>query len=121
MKKMRVTVNGVCYDVEVELLEDDDVAGSSYGHAATTHKPSLAHAAPRPAAGAGVLESPVAGTVVEVKVKPGSKVREHEPIVVIEAMKMNTTVSSPADGTVADLLVKAGDQVVQGQPLVRFR
>ena len=134
MKKMRVTVNGVCYDVEVEMVEDDEVPGTSYGFAATgapggaaphpaapaAHRP--APPAPRPATGGagGVLESPIAGIVVEVKVQPGAAVELNQPVLVIEAMKMNTNVSSPTAGRISQVLVKAGDHVVQGQPLVKF-
>lgn len=130
MKKMRVSVNGVAYDVEVEILEDDEAPGTSYGFPTTPTPPAgMAHApAPppprssRPPSGeaGGVLESPIAGTVVEVKVKPGAQVSLNEPILVVEAMKMNTNVSSPTAGRVREVLVKAGDHVVQGQPLVRF-
>lgn len=136
MKKMRVTVNGVSYDVEVEMLEDDEQPGLSYGYGATALHPApvpipvgAGHAAsPVPAApprplhrnGGGVLESPIAGIVVEVKVEPGAQVELNQPVLVIEAMKMNTNVSSPTTGRVSQVLVKAGDHVVQGQPLVKF-
>ncbi len=132
MKKMRVTVNGVCYDVEVEMVEDDEHPGTSYGHAATGFQtPTAGPPPPRPAPGplapqkvsagpGGVLESPIAGIVVEVKVEPGSAVTRNQPLLVIEAMKMNTNVSSPADGRISQVLVKAGEHVVQGQPLVKF-
>lgn len=122
MKKMRVSVNGVAYDVEVEMLEDDDVPGVSYGFPTTPTPP--AGLPPRPPephrSQGGVLESPLAGTVIEVKVQAGAQVRQNDPILVVEAMKMNTNVSSPTAGKVKEVLVKAGDHVVQGQPLVRF-
>jgi len=140
VKKMRVTVNGVSYDVEVEMLEDDEQPGLSYGygasglHSAPAPTPvpvgaGAGHAAsPAPAApprpfhpnGGGVLESPIAGIVVEVKVELGARVELNQPVLVIEAMKMNTNVSSPTTGRVSQVLVKAGDHVVQGQPLVKF-
>ncbi len=133
MKKMRVTVNGVCYDVEVEMIEDDEQPGMSYGYAATAAPASAVPSAPLPhrsapapaprpvSSGAGgILESPIAGVVVEVKVQPGAVVELNQPLLVIEAMKMNTNVSSPSSGKVSQVLVKAGDHVVQGQPLVKF-
>lgn len=134
MKKMRVTVNGVCYDVEIEMIEDDEQPGANYGFAATgapgvaapspaaPPAPRPAPPAARPASGGsgGVLESPIAGIVVEVKVQPGAAVEQNQPVLVIEAMKMNTNVSSPTAGRISQVLVKAGDHVVQGQPLVKF-
>lgn len=119
MKKMRITVNGVSYDVEVEMLEDDDVAGSSYGfpqsRAAVPPRP-----APAPAGGPDALTSPIAGLVVEVQVKPGDQVKQDDPILVLEAMKMNTSIRAHRAGTVQEVLVKPGDQVQQGQPLIKF-
>lgn len=122
MKKMRVSVNGVAYDVEVEMLEDDDVPGVSYGFPTTPTPPAGTPPRPPelPRSQGGVLESPLAGTVIEVKVQAGAQVRQNDPILVVEAMKMNTNVSSPTAGKVKEVLVKAGDHVVQGQPLVRF-
>lgn len=141
MKKLRVTVNGVSYEVDVEVLEDDDEGAISYGFPATSTmnvapRPaggnSVPHAAPaapssRPSAAPpvsgddkNVLTSPIAGVVVEIKVKPGAAVKENDPVVVIEAMKMNTNVSSPVSGTVKEIRVNAGDAVQQGQVLLTF-
>ncbi len=141
MKKLRVTVNGVSYEVDVEVLEDDDEATGSYGFPATSTTniaPRLgsggstaAPPAPAPAAKPSaapssggdeknVLTSPIAGVVVEVKVKEGAVVKENDPVVVIEAMKMNTNVSSPVSGTVREIKVKSGEAVQQGQVLLTF-
>jgi biotin carboxyl carrier protein len=126
VKKMRVTVNGVCYEVEVEMIEDDERPGTSYTttppQAPSPARPMPAPPPPRPVAAgaAGVVDSPIAGIVVEVKVKPGDTVIRNQPLLIIEAMKMNTGVNSPTEGQIAQVLVKAGDNVVQGQPLVKF-
>jgi biotin carboxyl carrier protein len=130
VKKMRVTVNGVCYEVEVEMVEDDEQPGTSYATtspqahpaAPSPARPMPAPPPPRPAAAgsAGVVDSPIAGIVVEVKVKPGDTVTRNQPLLIIEAMKMNTGVNSPMEGRIAQVMVKAGDNVVQGQPLVKF-
>lgn len=129
MKRLRITVNGVSYDVEVEVLEDDgeelgapapQVAVRSTAPATATTLVAQA-AAPAPAAaGASGMPSPLAGIVAEVKVKEGDTVKVNDVLFVIEAMKMNSNVSAPVAGTVRTVNVKPGDTVRQGQSLLEF-
>jgi acetyl-CoA/propionyl-CoA carboxylase, biotin carboxylase, biotin carboxyl carrier protein len=63
------------------------------------------------------LSAPMPGSVVRVHVAPGDRVATGDPIVTLEAMKMEHVVVAPADGVAADITVAAGDQVVRGQPL----
>ncbi|MFC4536796.1 acetyl/propionyl/methylcrotonyl-CoA carboxylase subunit alpha [Sphaerisporangium dianthi] len=62
-------------------------------------------------AGDGVVRSPMPGTVLLVKVVPGEQVTEGQPLLIVEAMKMEHTVTAPADGVVAELAVRAGQPV----------
>ncbi|MFI7420579.1 acetyl/propionyl/methylcrotonyl-CoA carboxylase subunit alpha [Nonomuraea sp. NPDC049684] len=62
-------------------------------------------------AGDGVVRSPMPGTVLLVKVQPGDRVSEGQPLVVVEAMKMEHTVTAPCDGVVAELPVQPGKPV----------
>ncbi|WP_322488099.1 acetyl-CoA carboxylase biotin carboxyl carrier protein subunit [Chloroflexus sp.] len=132
MKRLRITVNGISYEVEVEVLADDDEATLTAptsinalppARAATPPAQTAAPAAPPPnthPSGPGVLASPIAGIVAEIKVNIGDHVKENDPLVVIEAMKMNSNVSSPVAGTIRAINVKVGDSVRQGQPLLEF-
>ncbi|GAA2152185.1 acetyl/propionyl/methylcrotonyl-CoA carboxylase subunit alpha [Actinomadura napierensis] len=61
--------------------------------------------------GDGVLRSPMPGTVLAVKVGEGDRVDEGQPLVVVEAMKMEHTVTAPRAGVVAQLPARAGAQV----------
>ncbi|NEA25041.1 acetyl-CoA carboxylase biotin carboxyl carrier protein subunit, partial [Actinomadura bangladeshensis] len=63
------------------------------------------------AAGDGVLRSPMPGTVLAVKAAEGDLVEAGQPLVVVEAMKMEHTVTAPLAGVVAQLPVRAGAQV----------
>jgi acetyl-CoA/propionyl-CoA carboxylase, biotin carboxylase, biotin carboxyl carrier protein len=63
------------------------------------------------AAGDGVLRSPMPGTVLAVKAAEGDRVEAGQPLVVVEAMKMEHTVTAPLGGVVAKLPVRAGAQV----------
>jgi propionyl-CoA carboxylase alpha chain len=65
----------------------------------------------------GALVAPMPGTVVRVAVEPGDEVTAGQPLVWLEAMKMEHAVHAPAAGTVTDLPVAVGQQVAQGTPL----
>ena len=71
-----------------------------------------------PATGGEPVNAPLAGTVVKVLVKPGQKVAEGETILILEAMKMETSVSAPSDGTIVEIKVQSGDSCGVGDPLV---
>ncbi|MEV0158924.1 acetyl/propionyl/methylcrotonyl-CoA carboxylase subunit alpha [Nonomuraea fuscirosea] len=63
------------------------------------------------AAGDGVVRSPMPGTVLLVKAEPGDRVSEGQPLIVVEAMKMEHTVTAPRDGIVSELTARAGRPV----------
>jgi biotin carboxyl carrier protein len=72
------------------------------------------------AAADGSLHAPMPGTVLRVDVQEGQEVAAGEPLVVLEAMKMELAVPAPAAGTVTAVLVAAGDLVARGQALVEL-
>jgi 3-methylcrotonyl-CoA carboxylase alpha subunit len=69
--------------------------------------------------GAGLL-APMPGKVVALIARPGSAVEKGAPLLVLEAMKMEHTISAPRDGTVKAFRYAAGDQVSEGAELVEF-
>ncbi|MFN7147737.1 MAG: biotin/lipoyl-containing protein, partial [Myxococcota bacterium] len=75
----------------------------------------------RMAAGAanGMLATQMPGRVVRLLVKPGDVVRKGQPVIVVEAMKMENEMKSPIDGTVAEVLISEGQAVEAGTKLVR--
>ena len=68
----------------------------------------------------GSLKSPMPGQVVAFKVAVGDTVKKGEPLAVIEAMKIEHTITAPTDGVVAELLFAAGDLVADGDELLRI-
>lgn len=127
-KTLRISFNGKTYDVVAELLDDAAPTGhapaSPPAMAASAAVPaSAAPAAARaPAAeGAGQIPSPLAGKVVSINAAVGTRVKAGEPVITLEAMKMNTIVSSSVDGTVASVHVNPGDSVDEGQLLITLR
>ncbi|MEY4175417.1 MAG: hypothetical protein RI900_2582 [Actinomycetota bacterium] len=75
--------------------------------------------APDEAGRAGSTVAPMPGKVVRVVVEVGRAVAAGEPLLVIEAMKMEHQIVAPVDGTVVEVFVHAGQQLDHGQPLVR--
>lgn len=71
-------------------------------------------------AAVGSLKSPMPGQVVAFKVAVGDTVKKGEPLAVIEAMKIEHTITAPTDGVVAELLFAAGDVVADGDELLRI-
>ena len=65
----------------------------------------------RAAGGDGIVRSPMPGTVLAVHVAPGDTVSAGQPVAVVEAMKMEHTVTAPVAGTVAEVAARAGQQV----------
>ena len=131
--KLKVTVQGVSYEVEVEVLDAGEGAslGTSLPHlqnpAASNHPiapaPVAAPAqAPRNTESSNdAITSPVAGTVVKIKCKIGDHIEQNQPVIVIEAMKMDTSITAPRAGVVTEILVSASDTVQEGQTLVSLK
>ena len=116
MKNYTITVNGTVYEVSVE----EGGAGSAPVRAAAPKAapkaPAAAPAAAAPAASAGSIEvtASVPGKVFKVEASAGQAVKAGDPIVILEAMKMEIPVVAPQDGTVASIDVAVGDPVEAG-------
>ena len=123
--RMRITVEGTAYEVEVEMLDEPGGAGAA---AAALAGPQMQLATPvwtpphrgAPLSDAKTCRSPIAGVVTRILGKVGQKVRENDPLLVIEAMKMEANIASPAAGVVKSVAVNSGDGVKVGQTLVEF-
>lgn len=68
-----------------------------------------------------VLAAPMDAAVAQIVAKPGAKIAKGEPVIVLEAMKMEVVLSAPHDGVVEAIHVKAGDAVKSGAPLALVR
>ncbi|MDB4222523.1 acetyl/propionyl/methylcrotonyl-CoA carboxylase subunit alpha [Granulosicoccus sp.] len=67
---------------------------------------------------ANTVVAPMPGSVIWLSIKSGAKVKKGDPLLTLEAMKMEHVLIAPRDGTVAELLVSEGDQVQDGALLV---
>jgi biotin carboxyl carrier protein len=112
--------------VDVELV--DELASSPAPLPAASVKIASPLPATPPARGRrgakqeddGILRSPFAAVVVSVAVAVGQKVAKGDLLMVIEAMKMETSIVAEADGTVKAVAIAVGEPVKPGQALVEF-
>jgi propionyl-CoA carboxylase alpha chain len=99
----------------VHRVGPDTYVDASDGSSALTEVPRFG--GPEKLAPAGSLLAPMPGLVRRVLVETGTTVTAGQPLLVLEAMKMEQTVAAPAAGVVAELRAKAGEQVSTGQVL----
>ncbi len=67
------------------------------------------------------IRAPIPGLIVKVLVTPGQAVAEGEPLLILEAMKMENELRSPRGGVIHEVRVEARTQVAQGQTLITLR
>ena len=87
------------------------------GYKLELHDPLASAAADEVAVG-GALTAPMPGKVIQVLVDVGASVTRGEPLIILEAMKMEHTVSAPADGVIEVVHFAAGDLVEEGAELM---
>lgn len=133
MKNLKVTVNGIVYDVQVEEVGAPAVptvqaAAPSVSAQAVSAPAPTAAPAPKAAAkaaevpaGSETIESPMPGTISEISVSVGQSVKKGDTLLVLEAMKMENEIMSPRDAEIAAVLVAKGDSVQAGAPLLSLR
>ncbi len=117
MKNYTITVNGNVYDVVVEEGASTGAPVAAKAPAAPKAAPKAAPAAaPKAAGGAGSvrIEAGAAGKVFKIEANVGQAVKKGDPVVIIEAMKMEIPVVAPQDGTVASIDAAVGDAVEAG-------
>ena len=132
--KLQISIDSKLYEVDVEIPEDRDSRYSSgyippYSPASrVTVPPAITTSAPQPTNGDAtappadgkVCRSPMAGVVVQINVQLGQQIQEHDLLMVLEAMKMETNITAPVSGKVKTITVNPGDAVAKDQVVVEF-
>ncbi len=137
----RVSLDGRTFSVTIERVEEEarpavtpmvegfvvqnptppDVAPASPAAPVPPPAPTAPREArPAPAEGSAILTAPMPGAVLAIEAGVGQQVRRGDPLLTLEAMKMQNIIRAPADAVVAELLVAPGQAVGFGDPLVRF-
>jgi biotin carboxyl carrier protein len=106
-KTVKLKINGSIYTVELKdrydlLLEKMGISASS-----STKLNSI--------------KAPMPGLIVKVNVAEGDVVKTGDPLLVLEAMKMENVIKAPGEATVSQLKIKKGDSVEKGQVLIAFK
>ncbi|MFO7665579.1 MAG: biotin/lipoyl-containing protein [Desulfobacterales bacterium] len=123
----QVTVNGKPYKIIIEGYDNSNggvAAAPVQTSPAPVNPPSLSKpdipAIPAPAlkktspAGAGSIVAPIPGLILDIMVKVGDRVEAGDPVVIIEAMKMENNLVADTTGTVKEIIVQKGAQVSTG-------
>jgi propionyl-CoA carboxylase alpha chain len=113
---VELETEGVRRRYEVHLVGGTAFVDSALGSSTLVELDRFPEPAEETAAGA--LVAPMPGAVVRVEVAPGEEVVAGQPLVVVEAMKMEHTIAAPHAGRVSEVHVEAGEQVDGGRVLV---
>ncbi|MBA6152527.1 acetyl-CoA carboxylase biotin carboxyl carrier protein subunit [Gelidibacter maritimus] len=105
-KSYRVKINNNTYDIDIfsDLDQLIIALGFEIGNAKTVDK----------------IIAPMPGLILEINVGVGDVVNENDPLLILEAMKMENVISSPRDGIIKSITVNKGDAVEKNQLLITF-
>ena len=137
MRRYKFTIGGNSYNVEIKSLEENsaeiEVNGTSYQvelgkEIKTPQTPKLVRYTPPapPKApllsvpGLSLIKAPLPGTIIAISVEPGMKIKLEQPVLVLEAMKMENNIFAEKSGTVKTVRVAVGDTVMQGDILIEI-
>ena len=117
-----VSVDGVNEEVFVETLNEIEVGGGSAGNRAKTKTSAQEGIGKRPRPShLGHVTTAMPGAIVDVMVEVGKKVKAGDPVLVIEAMKMENEIQAPISGSVIGVFVGKGDTVTPDEALIEIQ
>jgi len=122
-ESVELEVNGTPYTVELEQKKKKPISSiqrqapsASSGTSEMAAKPTVTRTPV--AAGSTVINAPLPGVVLDIKVKVGDAVKKGDTILVLEAMKMENNIQSTTDGTISKVSVEKGASVLEGMELI---
>ncbi|MDR2902320.1 MAG: biotin/lipoyl-binding protein [Lactobacillales bacterium] len=105
----KAVVNGVAYNLTDKMTEKQKTQDVTPEKKSTSASQNAA-----------AVTSSVPGVVIELKVREGQHVESAQPLLMVEVMKMQTTIAAPAAGTIQKILVQIGDQIKAGQTVMEI-
>ena len=117
VESYRVSVNGTQYDVVVGPGDADISQVTPVATTAASAAGPAATAAPA-SAGGTEIRAPLAGSVIDILVAVGDTVNEGDPVIIVEAMKMETEIRANASGKIQSIAIKKGDAIQADQSLM---
>ena len=118
-RRISVRVDGQLTEASVVRENDSFHVFHAGRHWQLDWRDAIAHAGEQESEG-GRLTAPMPGKIVALLVEAGAQVDKGAPLLIMEAMKMEHTISAPSKGKVAELLYAVGDQVAEGAQLLSF-
>ena len=121
-ESVELEVNGTPFLVEIEQKKKKPISSiqrqtsPSSAQTIETTRPTVTRTTV--AAGSIVVNSPLPGVVLDIKVKVGDAVKKGDTIIVLEAMKMENNIQASSDGTVSKVSVEKGASVLEGAELI---
>jgi biotin carboxyl carrier protein len=106
-KKLKIRINGKT--AEVVVKDDNDLILEKMGLSGTSISKIQE------------IKAPMPGLILDIKVSEGSQVKTGDPLLVLEAMKMENIIKSPCDGQVERILSKKGEIVEKNKLLIKFK
>ncbi|GGC85994.1 acetyl-CoA carboxylase biotin carboxyl carrier protein subunit [Enterococcus wangshanyuanii] len=132
LRKFKISIDGKEYLVEME-----EIGGVPQAPVVAPTAPAapVAEATPTPApapveqtepttstpAGSDAMPSPMPGTILKILVNVGDTVQENQPLMILEAMKMENEIVAGKAGTVTGIHVQQGEMVNPGEPLITIK
>jgi biotin carboxyl carrier protein len=105
-KKLKLKINGKI--AEVEVKDQSDLLLATMGFSSSTGSKTEE------------IKAPMPGLIIDIKVFEGDQVKAGDPLMVLEAMKMENILKSPTDGKIAQILAKKGEIVEKNRVLIKF-
>lgn len=119
-----VEVNGNVYEIELERkiiqTKTPKLVRSTVSPSTESDSKFAKTSSPSSPKGAGLIKSPLPGTVLSIAVKEGDMVKIGDRLLVLEAMKMENNINSDKEGIVIAIKVKQRDAVLEGDVLVEI-
>jgi len=111
-----VEVNGIDYEIKLEHAErrKKEIVRSQKAQQA----PNVTKTPSKPVAAPGSVLAPIPGLVLRLLVKEGDSVNAGDPVLILEAMKMESEITSTATGIIKKISVKEGTSVQEGEVLI---
>ncbi len=106
-KSYKITVNKNTYNIKIQ--DDLDLLIENMGFSSTIEK----HV--------DFILAPMPGLILDLHVKIDQEVNENDPLLILEAMKMENVITSPRNGRIKSILIKKGDAVIKNQILIEFQ
>lgn len=105
-REYSVKINGSVYDISISNQLDQLINKMGFSNGSTKN--------------VKLIKAPMPGVVLEINVEVGQTVSEDDALLVLEAMKMESTIASPSNGVVKAIAVNSGDTVEKGNLLIEF-